>query len=436
MADSLTITTNVADGTSLSATVNEGVTITTNVQQATAITANVVTGARGESGAASDVAWGDITGTLSDQADVQAAIDAKQTQSAFLDSIAGGSLQAYTSMYMPHNVPIQGTDSGGNNPAVLNVDTDDNTELSSAGNGIELKESDGTVVAKITESTTLDMLTHKIENVANGSASGDAVNKGQLDGKDSESATLTNKTISGSSNTVTNIPIATGLGGMTNGTFLTATGATTAVSTKTAPAGTVVGTSDTQTLTSKTLTAPKFADGGFIADANGNEQIVFHQTGSAVNQVGVTNSATGSAVIIEAEGGDTNIHLVARGKGNGLTKVSVLEQLNTTNGYKHNSVILTGWGIFAQGAAANKSEAVTFGITFAAIPIVLATYGGDSAAANTSYGSGGNTVKGPVCIKAHTLTTTGFTAHIHTSDGTSWGATDNTFYQWLAVGQF
>ena len=37
--------------------------------------------------------------------------------------------------------------------------------------------------------------------------------------------------------------------------------------------------SATLTLTNKTLTAPKIADAGFIADANGNEQIIFQTTG-------------------------------------------------------------------------------------------------------------------------------------------------------------
>ena len=48
----------------------------------------------------------------------------------------------------------------------------------------------------------------------------------------------------------------------------------------------------TQTLTNKTLTAPKFADGGFIADANGNELIVMDTVTSAVNEVTVSNAAS------------------------------------------------------------------------------------------------------------------------------------------------
>ena len=52
------------------------------------------------------------------------------------------------------------------------------------------------------------------------------------------------------------------------------------------PAGadsTLVSLVSTDTLSNKTLTAPKFADAGFIADANGNEMIVFQTTTSAEN---------------------------------------------------------------------------------------------------------------------------------------------------------
>ena len=57
----------------------------------------------------------------------------------------------------------------------------------------------------------------------------------------------------------------------------------------------------TQTLTNKTLTAPKFADGGFIADANGAEALVFGATGSAVNEVKINNAATGSGPTLSSE---------------------------------------------------------------------------------------------------------------------------------------
>ena len=50
----------------------------------------------------------------------------------------------------------------------------------------------------------------------------------------------------------------------------------------------------TATLTNKTLTAPKFADLGYIADANGNEMIIFDTVASAVNELTIANGATGN----------------------------------------------------------------------------------------------------------------------------------------------
>jgi len=87
----------------------------------------------------------------------------------------------------------------------------------------------------------------------------------------------------------------------------------------TLPAGTVTATS-TDTLTNKTLTAPKIADAGFIADANGNEQIIFQTTASAVNELEVTNGATGNPPIIGASG-ETNVDVHIKPKGSGETRI-------------------------------------------------------------------------------------------------------------------
>jgi hypothetical protein len=84
----------------------------------------------------------------------------------------------------------------------------------------------------------------------------------------------------------------------------------------------------TQTLTNKTLTAPKIADAGFIADANGAEQIIFQTTASAVNEVEITNAATGNAPIIGASG-ETNVDLNLTPKGIGRVTLGAgkIEQL-------------------------------------------------------------------------------------------------------------
>ena len=86
----------------------------------------------------------------------------------------------------------------------------------------------------------------------------------------------------------------------------------------------LVSATSTATLTNKTLTAPKIADAGFIADANGAEQIIFQTTASAVNELEVTNAATGNNPAIAASGGDTNVGLEFTAKGSGYIKFNDL----------------------------------------------------------------------------------------------------------------
>ena len=55
--------------------------------------------------------------------------------------------------------------------------------------------------------------------------------------------------------------------------------------------------------------------GNFIGDESGNEQIKFATTASAVNEITVTNAATGNAPAISATGGDTNVGITLTPKG-------------------------------------------------------------------------------------------------------------------------
>jgi len=69
-----------------------------------------------------------------------------------------------------------------------------------------------------------------------------------------------------------------------------------------------------------------FDDAHGINDENGNEQIIFQTTSSAVNQIDITNAATGNAPSITATGGDSNVTLKVGPKGTGF-----LEVLGATN---------------------------------------------------------------------------------------------------------
>lgn len=80
------------------------------------------------------------------------------------------------------------------------------------------------------------------------------------------------------------------------------------------------GTGSLVLASSPTLTTPKITTS--INDTNGNEVIKTPATGSAVNEITVTNAATGSAPTISSTGGDTNIDLNLVTKGTGVLKVN------------------------------------------------------------------------------------------------------------------
>ena len=73
----------------------------------------------------------------------------------------------------------------------------------------------------------------------------------------------------------------------------------------------------TQTLTNKTLTAPKI--GTSILDTNGNELFLLTATASAVNEITLANAATGNGPIISSTG-ETNVDLNLNPKGTGVLK--------------------------------------------------------------------------------------------------------------------
>ena len=89
----------------------------------------------------------------------------------------------------------------------------------------------------------------------------------------------------------------------------------------------------TQTLTNKTLTAPVIADAGYIADANGAEQIIFQTTTSAVNELEVTNAATGNPPILGASGeANVGVHIKPKGTGETIVGSGAASATLTTSG--------------------------------------------------------------------------------------------------------
>ena len=81
--------------------------------------------------------------------------------------------------------------------------------------------------------------------------------------------------------------------------------------------GTVLTLTDTSISSTQDIRLPTAKS---IADDSGNEYIKFVKTASAVNEISITNSATGTSPDLSATGGDTNIGLSITTKGTGLIK--------------------------------------------------------------------------------------------------------------------
>ena len=85
-------------------------------------------------------------------------------------------------------------------------------------------------------------------------------------------------------------------------------------------------------------------DAHYISDENNNEQIIFQTTASAVNELEITNGATGNGPILGASG-ETNVDLHIKPKGSGKTVIgsSGASAYLTTSG-AHDLVLDTNKG--------------------------------------------------------------------------------------------
>jgi hypothetical protein len=139
-----------------------------------------------------------------------------------------------------------------------------------------------------------------------------------------------------------------------------------------------------ETLTNKTLTAPKIANGGFVADANGNEQIKFTTTASAINELTVVNSAAGNAPEISSTGGDTDIDLKITPKGSGKI---VLDGISFPNadGTANQALVTDGSGTLSFASVTGRTGTVDWCTTAKTAP--FAGVSGNGYFVNTTCGA-------------------------------------------------
>ena len=153
----------------------------------------------------------------------------------------------------------------------------------------------------------------------------------------------------------------------------------------------------TKTLTNKTLTAPKFADGGFIADANGNELIMLQTASSAVNQLEVTNSASGGSVVVGASGDDSNIDIDISPKGTGEVNIAsgnlnyagtaITEtgaELNLTDGSSSGTIVNSKAVIYGGSGEVNATTLQIAGTSITSTAAELNIMDGDTSATSTT----------------------------------------------------
>ena len=156
----------------------------------------------------------------------------------------------------------------------------------------------------------------------------------------------------------------------------------------------------------------------FIGDENGNEQIVFVTTASAVNSFQVTNAATNNAIDLAAVGGDSNIDINLTPKGTGEINIgasnlnyggtaitSTGAELNLVDGSSAGTIVnskaviygssgevnattlqIAGTAITSTAAELNKLDGAT--VTTAEINII----DGNTSATSTTVASGDRVV--------------------------------------------
>ena len=151
----------------------------------------------------------------------------------------------------------------------------------------------------------------------------------------------------------------------------------------------------TKTLTNKTLTAPKFADGGFIADANGNELIMLQTASSAVNQLEITNSATGGSIVVGASGDDSNIDIDISPKGTGEVNIAAGNlnyagtavtatgaELNLTDGSSGGTIVNSKAVIYGSSGEVNATTLQIAGSSITSTAAELNIMDGDTSASS------------------------------------------------------
>jgi len=164
-----------------------------------------------------------------------------------------------------------------------------------------------------------------------------------------------------------------------------------------------------------------------------NEKGLFGIDSGAANRVLIGINASD---VIEIGKNNEADHTVINAGTSKLVKIKVLTQNDTTNAYKENSVVLTGWGhSIGNGGNSRTNKTVTFGITFSEIPIIINSAGGIKDASDPT--SPGDTSASGRSMSATTDddAVDSFISYLQHIDDTTLPATTRYIYKWIAIGQ-
>lgn len=132
----------------------------------------------------------------------------------------------------------------------------------------------------------------------------------------------------------------------------------------------------------------------------------------------------------------TAAHITLTPGASKLVKTAILEQDITTNNYRNNAVILTGWTfVTGDGATTAFSKAITFGITFTTAPVILVSELGGKAGSDpttiTDHSVTGTSLAA-FLVQNTPLSTTGFTMNIYFNSAPGNGT--RVLFTWTALG--
>jgi len=138
-----------------------------------------------------------------------------------------------------------------------------------------------------------------------------------------------------------------------------------------------------------------------------------------------------------------NLHASSTPTANTLFPLDALARLplvgtgrqNNTSNTVTNPRIETGWvAIPVSSTTPNATIVITFGSAFTSVPIVLATFGGDTAGASSTLGAGGANVQAAAAM-ARTVSTTGATLTAGTFNSSfNWTSGNTVYIHWIAIG--